>query len=213
MTVNQYFRLRLISECLLHSACLCYIVLPGQHGSPHTRHILAANVLGGIHFAIINNSHPRIFARFRLIQLSLFHGGLLLICLFLSIGLRVSLRLPFLQLNLSLCLALPLHFGLLLHFLIQHSLPLLILLLDFPKQLLLLFRVVISRCWRAHTKTLRHVRSSAHARDTRISEHVFLAAHLHATIHLCEAIFRRRIREGLLLGEVCEIHFYVYNYK
>lgn len=130
MTVNQYFGSRLISECFLHSACLCYIVLPSQHGSPHARHILAAHVLGGIHFAIINNSHPRIFARFRLIQLSLFHGCLLLICLFLPCCLRVALCLPFLQLYLSLCLALPLRFRFLLHFLIQHSLPLFILLFN-----------------------------------------------------------------------------------
>ena len=135
MTVNQYFASGKLnySERFLHSACLRYIVFPSEHGGPHARDVLAADVLGGIHFAIINNTHPRIFARFRLIQLSLFHCRLLLICLFLPCGCRVSLRLPFLQLYLSLCLALPLHFRFLLHFFVQHSLPLLILLFDLPE--------------------------------------------------------------------------------
>ena len=200
-----------MSECFLHAASFRYIVLACEHSGPHARYILTANVLRGIHFTIINNSHPRIFARFRLIQLRLLNSSLLLICLFLASGHWVSFVLPFLQLNLSLCFALPLLFRFLLHFFVQHSLSFLVLLFDLFKQLKLLFSVVFG--WsRWATESLRHVWSCRHTRQTGISENVILAHHLDTAVHCSEALICRW--EGLLLREVCKIvHFLFYNYK
>ena len=197
------------SKCLFHSACLSYIIFPCEHSSPHPWHIFAAHILRSIHLAIINNTYPRVLIKLCLIQLLLLHCGLLLVRRFFAHCLRISLCFPFWQFQLSCSLTLSLHFWFLLHFIVEHSLPIFIFLLDLSEQCLFFFCVIFRRCCLTSKALAKIWLGVHHAWQTSISKCIFLHIHLHATCW-AKSIFNICCWLRFLLGKVCKIVHFIF---
>ena len=131
------------SKSFLEATFLSDISFPCYHGSSHSTNILGPDVLSRVHFAIVDDTLPRVVGGLRSLLAILVIVLLCLVLTFSAVHFTISLSFPFAESSLGgqFFILFTLFFGL--HFLVQSLFPLLFLLRYVLNQLQLFRGVVV----------------------------------------------------------------------